>query len=516
MELNNVKKGLCTLKLNSISKVEDDPLLIKTTFSILDFNCSGNGDIVSKEIAIEASPTLKGKPLLAVYSPNTNTVDEPNDHLNDHGEQEKNDRYGNEYIGTNSIAIGTALEEGYITTITNEDGNEEEVLACDFYLWADRNVEILQLINEIHEQGIDLYSSCEYYFSNYEMNDGIRIIKSPLVFSGHCCLGSGENNSKKVPPAYDSSKMISFNKKLNKAIYNQLNNKSENNGSDLNIKNNKMEGDNMAEPTKMFKKNCELSFDDIRSQIYMNLKDIMSEDEYYDSYITECYNDYFVLSCWNDSSHKYFKINYTKNDTSVSINYEDKAEVQLYQEWKEIPEVQNCLNEKEEELTKANEKATELEKQLNEKEKTIKSLNEKINSTNTEKTEIETKFNDVTDKLTSLNSMVENMKPIVDEYNKEQFEKELNEMKSTYEKKFNSVNALEKFETDEVQELIKKALNKNEDGKNAIISLNKMVVDAITFDEEIEREVEAKPIKELCSRQENLIPNDSFEARYGF
>ncbi|HID0881117.1 TPA: coiled-coil domain-containing protein, partial [Clostridium botulinum] len=245
---------------------------------------------------------------------------------------------------------------------------------------------------------------------------------------------------------------------------NKQNSKSENN-SGLNIKNNQVEGDKMAEDIK--KNEIEKTNDN-------------KEAPAIEEQIKE------------------------KPNESIEVN-------------EKIKSLEKQLDTKNEEIIKANEKIVDLERQLNEKEESIKSLNEKINSTNTEKTEIETKFNDVTDKLTSLNTKVEEMKPIVEKYNKEQFEKELNEMKSTYEKKFKSVNAIEKFKSDEVQELIKKSLNKNNEGQKAITSLNKMVVDAISFDEKediqteeklslnsVEKGTENKNLREDISKIENF------------
>lgn len=535
MDLENMKKGICTLKLENLKKVynadgKEDKSLLRATFSILDFNVSENKQVVSKDVCLRSAHTLKFKPLLCQYKETTDYKN-PDDDFGTHGEYEGKLRNGEDYILTNTHAIGVSEKEGYLGVIKDEDGNDLDVLLADFVLWVCRYPNEISLINEFYEKGESLYSSCEYYYYSSEVktddnNNKYEEITSDIIFDGHCCLG------KNIPPAYNSSKLISFNTKWNKAINqlsninnqnnteenntNKVNNKSENsiNNSDLIIENNQMEGDNLADKKKMFKKICELSFEDIRSQIYNKLQETLSENEYYNSYITECFDTYFILSYCNESDHKYFKVSYTKENDEIVIDWINKAEVLLYQEYREIPEVQSLLNDKDKELSEATEKVTNLEKELNSKEEIIKSLNEKVESTNMEKEEIENKFNDVTNKLTSLNSMVEEMKPIVDEYNKEQYNKSLNEMKCIYEKKFKSVNALEKFESEEVQELIKKALNENEDGKNAITSLNKMVVDLITFDEEID--IEARPIKELCSKQEKLIPNDSFEARYGF
>lgn len=519
MDKENMIKGICKLQLNSVSTVDNDPTLLKCTYSILDFNESGNKQIVPKELALEAAPTLKGKPLLCVYSPNTSNTTMLNDHFNGHGEMIKKDRYGNEYIGTNSIAIGSALEGGYLGTIKDDNGNDMEVLMCDFYVWCDRNIEIVQLMQEIYENGLPLFSSCEYWYSNFEVNNGVQTLKSPLIFSGHCVLGSGENGSVVVAPAYDSSKLLSINEKFNKAISQAIaqeqidkqNNSNQNQKqTDIDInKNSQKEDDGMSQNTEMFKKVCELSFDDIRTGIYKSLKAVLSEDEYYDSWINECYETYFILSYWLDSTHKYFKVTYSKENEVVTIDWENRIEVFLYQEWREIPAVQT-------EISSLNEKIGELTVSMGEKDSSIQTLNTKIETLTTEKSEIVQKFNSASDTIVSLNSKVEEMKPIVEEHNKELYEKALNEKKDFYLKKFNSVKAVDKFETEEVQELIKKTLNEDEEGKKAVLELNSMIVELVPV-EEVKIEDKPKEIKEFNSKMNNLIPTENdFESRYGF
>lgn len=523
------KRSILKAQFNTLEINQEDPTILKGTVIIHDFDRSWNNQVISEEVCVENMDTLVGKRIVCKYIPSedNNGVDA----LTDHEEIIGKDRdTGQDAIFTDTIAIGF-IESVFIDDYVNEEGHTKKALYGNIVIWNDdKYANIVGLLQEWIDRGVKIHMSVEYLYCNYNVVEGVEYLQSPILYVAHTLLNSEERGEyAEIMPAYDCATLINLNERQqwNKTI-NQLsktsnntgkikiNNKSENNiyNSDLNIKNNQMEGDKMADKTKMFKKVCELSFSDIRSQIYTRLQETLSENEYYDSYITECYDTYFILSYWNDTTHKYFKVIYTKENDIVTIDWINRAEVSLYQEWREIPEVQSSLNAKTKELSLADEKITDLEKQLNTKEEVIKSLNEKINSTNIEKVEIENKFNDVTDKLTSLNSMVENMKPIVDEYNKEQYEKLLNQIKYTYEKKFKSVNALEKFESEEVQELIKKALNENEEGKNAITSLNKMVVDLITFDGEID--TETKPIKELCSKQEKLIPNDSFEARYGF
>jgi cation transport regulator ChaB len=506
LDVKDMKKGMCNLKLNSITSVDNDPLLSKLTFSILDFNVSGNKQIIDKDLAIEASPTLKGKPLLCVYSENTNTIDDPNDHFNDHGECEKVDRYGNEYIGTNSIAIGTALEGGYITTIINDNGEDEEILACDFYVWNDRNVEIIQLINEMNSQNIPLYSSCEYYYKNFEMKDGVEIIKSPLIFSGHCCLDSGENNSQKVEPAYDSSKLLSFNTKFKEAVHKAINNKNKEN--DL-----IQEGDKMENKIfELLKSNNAISSGSIRWRIYDELSKVMTAEVYNNMYISEydIYPEehYFTYDTYIDGEgYKLFKCSYSVDgEDNVAVDYANVQEVEYRVDLQPVAELQTSLNTKTTELEQANETIKSLNTQLNEKEETIKSLN-------TEKSTVVEKFNSASDTVVSLNSKVDEltskvevMQPLIDQYNQEKFEKALNSATEDYKDKFNKVGALEIFEEESTKELIKKTLNsKTEESNEAKFQLNQLIIDNIKgiSNEKDEDETIVKSINSIVPPKEN-------------
>jgi FtsZ-binding cell division protein ZapB len=492
-------KGICTLQLNSISKVDDDPLLIKATYSILDFSVSGNRQIVPKDLAIEASPTLKGKPLLCVYTPNTSTdTNMMNDHFNDHGDMQKTDRYGNQYIGSDSIAIGTALEGGYIGKIKNKDGNEIEALLCDFYLWADRNIEILQLIVEMHENGLPLYSSCEFYYKNYTVNEGVQTIQSPLIFSGHAILSSGENGSTSVAPAYDSSKLISLNERWNKAVAQAIvNQNSPSENVDIN---NNVKEDKPLEENLFYKAICELSHGDIREQIMTALSKTMTADEFRYVWLSNygIYDTYFVYENYINDNYVNFKVPYTKTDTEVVIDFENKVQVVRDSVWVEVSVMEQSVNE--------------LNTQIEDLTGQINTANETINTLTTEKEALTEQFNNATETIVSLNAKVEELTPVVEQYNSELLEKAINSKKEYYSVKFKAVNAVEKFYSDEVQALIMKSINDDDEGKNAILSLNTMLVDMV----QVKSDDKQPTVKEVASKQANLIPTgNDFESRYG-
>ncbi|BDR74183.1 hypothetical protein K144316041_p20220 (plasmid) [Clostridium tetani] len=476
LDSNNAKRSTLKAQFNSLEINKQDPTILRGTVIIHDFEKSGNNQVITEEVCAENMNTLIGKRIVCKYIPSENN--NGTDALTDHEESEGKDREGNDIVVTNTVAIGF-IENVYINDYIDESGNSKRVLFGDVVIWNDEKYSnITGLLQEWLDRGIQVHMSVEYLYCNYNVVEGIEYLQSPIIYVAHTLLNSEQRGEyAEVLPAYDCASLISLNEKKqwNKTI-NQLNQfKNKKNNS-------KSKEDNNMPKKEMFKKVCELSHDDIRSQIYNCLKGLMTEDEYYDAYITECYDNYFIVSDWSGDTHKYIKAVYTKTDTTVTVDWENKVEVALYQEWREIPEVQSALKE----------------------------LNSKVDTLEKEKNKVQTKLNEATDKITSLNSKVEELKPIVEEHNKEKYEKVLNKKKSFYEEKFKAVNALEKFKEDEVQELIKKTVDEDE---KAIMSLNSMIIDLVKPVEEKMRK-ENEPIKEMSSKRENLIPANSFENRY--
>ena len=126
-------------------------------------------------------------------------------------------------------------------------------------------------------------------------------------------------------------------------------------------------------------------------------------------------------------------------------------------------------------------------------------------------TKLQEQFNTATEKLTQLNSLVEELKPFKEKFETEKLEKAINEKKDYYSVKFEALNATEKFGTEEVQDLIVKSVNESDEGKQAILQLNSMLVDLV----DVVTTKETPIIKEMASKRENLLPaDDSFDSRY--
>lgn len=248
-----------------------------------------------------------------------------------------------------------------------------------------------------------------------------------------------------------------------------------------------------------FKKVFELSHDDIRSKLYAATEGVIEDGAY--MWICDVYDEYFVANIYkysdeDDSYDKYFKINYSKTDDAVTVDFDSKVEVFLSRNWEEVvpAETQQELNQKAEEIAK---------------------LEASLNTVKTEKADLEAKFNDASEKVVSLNSTVETLKPFKEKYEAELTEKQLNEAKEKYGEKFKALNAIDKFEEEEVQNLLLASISEGDEGVQATMKLNSMLVDLV--------EVKAEPntseqtsILALHSQRKDLIPadKDDFMSRY--
>ncbi|MEL3959392.1 hypothetical protein NST17_19765 [Caldifermentibacillus hisashii] len=491
-----MKKQKLNLVLNEI-KQSDDPTIMKCTFIVLDFDISRNNVVVEKDVALEGGKTLLNKPIVAYYQ-QVEEFNTPTDNFGSHQQRLGTNRYGDVIVTSDTVPIGVFVTEGYLLTV-NINGENKEVMAADAVLWKTRYPDACDLIVEWYERGININTSCEYLYSNFAFQDGVEYHYSPIYFEGHAVLASEYRGSQEeVLPAYESSKLLSINEinKFNRLVAQAISQRKES----------EEEGINM----KFFKKVFELSHSDIRSLIYAQLDSTLDNNEY--SYIEDVYDNYFVVNLYkyddNDNlDSKYFKYNYTKEqDDTIAIDFESKVEVKIKRDWVNVSEFENMQNE----LTKKRNELEQLVVQLNEKEAKISDLELQVNSIKAEKESVERQFNETADKLTQLNSTIEELKPFKERFEKEQFEKVLNEKKEYYSIKFNALNAAEKFNSDEVQELIKKAVNETDEGRQAILQLNSMLVDLMDVkvgDDGIIRETAAQ-------RKDLISADDSFESRY--
>ncbi|MEK4907344.1 hypothetical protein [Niallia sp. FSL M8-0099] len=471
------KRALFDIKLNSIQDT-DNPTKKEVEFILHDFEVSHNNSIISKETALKTLHTLKDMPIVCKYHP-VSEVGADDDALGSHELYLDQDRKsGDTILGLDTVPIGVFTEDGYISTILDENGQEKEVVIGKGILWASRFPNVIGLLKEWNDSGIDVVSSMEILYDSYLFKDGVEEILS-YVYEGHCILNSEERgNHQKVYPAYDVSKIT----KLVAQAVNQENIDKQLNDKEVN-------------KVEKFKKVFELSHSDIRSKLYAKLDATLGENE--DSWISDVYETYFIVNLYSwseeNSYDKHFKLNYTKSENDVEIDFDSKVEVFLTRNWEEIvPE--------------------SVQSQLNEKDQTITELQTQVNSLTETKNDIENKFNSASEKVVELTTKVSELEPFKTQFEAKQNEEKLNEKKEFYSKKFEALKASDTFASDEVQELLNKSIYENEDGKQAILQLNSILVDLVVFEQ-------AKPeesiIREVSSKRENLIPaSDDFDSRY--
>lgn len=471
------KKRSCQLQLNEI-KQSDDPTKLPCTFIIFDFEVSHNNAIIPKEVALEASPTIINKPIVAKYY-EVEDINTSTDALGSHEAYLGTDKHGELEVKMGTTPIGVFTSEGYIMEIDTPEG-KKEVLAADAVLWSSRFNDACELLQEWYSRGININTSCEILYSNYTVQDGTEFIQSPVYLAGHAILNSEKRGEHDVVlPAYESSKLLSFNElqRFEKLVFQAAS------------KENQKEG----ETVDKFKKVFELSHSDIRTLLYGQLDPTLNKES--DSYIADVYDSYFIANVysWADenSYDKYYKFNYTRTGDVVSIDFESKTEVFMTRNWEEVvPE--------------------SIQTQLNQKEETINDLTRQVNEAKQNKIEIEQQFDSASEKLVQLNSEVEQLRPYKEKHEKALFEQKLNEKNEFYKAKFEALKAEDKFSSEEVQNLIHASIKQGEEGEKAVLQLNTMLVDLVSAPAETNT-----TIREFSSKRENLIPNDdSFESRF--
>lgn len=473
------KRKLFDIKLNSLSET-DNPTKVEVEFIIHDFEVNHNNVLIRKETAQKALSTLKDCPIVARYYP-VSSAGKNDDALGSHEVfLDKDRKTGETIIGYNTVPIGVFTEPAYIKTI-EENGKTKEVVAGKGVLWASRFPNVIGLLKEWLDNGVTIHSSMEILYDEFHFKDGVEEILN-YVYEGHCILNSEDRgNHSKVYPAYDISKLTRL---VAQAVLNE---------HGLNSKEDKS--------VSTFKKILELSHSDIRTLLYQELSKVLSENEYENSWIVDVWDNRFIYQIWiENQGAKFYEVPYTKSENAVSIDFENKNEVVQEVRWIKVEEVQD------------------LQTKLEEKENEIKAIQQQLDEANSglqnlkaEKENIENQFKEATEKLVYLNAQIEELKEIKEQYQKEQYEKALKEKQDYYLAKFEAVNAKEKFESEEVQELIKKAVHDNDEGRNAILQLNSMLVEFV----QPVKPSENVGIKEFASKRESLnVVDDDFDSRY--
>lgn len=176
----------------------------------------------------------------------------------------------------------------------------------------------------------------------------------------------------------------------------------------------------------------------------------------------------------------------------------------------------NVKIEYQEKLDEANNKLSSYEEEKASKDEEIETFKNENSTLKEEKEEMRNKFNNATETVTELNNQVKTMQPIVDKYNKDQYEEKLNEAKSNYKAKFEKCDSLNVFKLEETQNLILDTANEDKEvSSNAKYSLSEKIIDCL--DNQSSSSVSVEDIQEDTKLNKNLNPEqDDFENTYGF
>lgn len=488
--MDNFNKNTINMSLNSISKT-NNPSQLEAVFVVHDFKRSWNNAIITKEVCEENMNYLKGQYICCKY-----ISKQENNGLDALGSHEAyldiNRDTGEEMVATNTVPIGH-ITEVYIADGINSDGTEGEVFYCKATLWLNKFYNVLSFLNEMVENGVNVPCSVEYGYSNFIMQDGVRYDQSPIYYEALCILNPIDRGDiKEVLPAYDSSSFKGFS--FNEAIRADIENNTKNE-----------EGVQMANIFKTALNS--ISLGETRDKILDAMGKVLTAEEFNNAWIGMygIYPDYVAYETYVGEEWKSFKIPYSLNEQEeVVLDIEGKVEVQyevvekevqvsLNERVSKLEEVQTSLNEKEDELAKATAKIEELESSLlAEKEGKI-SLNEKINE---------------------LESKVEELAPYKAQAEELQFNAKLEEAMKEYEGKFTALNGVDKFETEEVQELVKESLD-IEKSMNAKLALADILVGLATSMPRQEVQTTEPTIKENCSKKvKSLVPTSKTGTEY--
>lgn len=116
--------------------------------------------------------------------------------------------------------------------------------------------------------------------------------------------------------------------------------------------------------------------------------------------------------------------------------------------------------------------------------------------------------------IASLKKQIEELIPFKAKVEEMEYNEKLQEVVSQYKDKFTALNALDKFETDEVQALVKETLNA-EKSVNAKLSLADMLVNLATNSFSKEEKASDTMIKESCSKKvKSLVPTSKSSTEY--
>ena len=212
-----------------------------------------------------------------------------------------------------------------------------------------------------------------------------------------------------------------------------------------------------------------------------------------------------------------------KNYVNIPDNIKDLLEKEGNNLNEDIKNKEELENEEVEETTEANEESVEEqveeqdgqeeqepteeeEEQDGQEEQDVEeeeeNLQKKLNVANEKVITLNDKVQELENKVKELEVIANKYNAIQEEKAKKELANKIEEKANFYKNKFEKVGALDKFESDEVQNLIKDCVSNNE----SLSKLNEMLVDMITI--ESNEKIVNVNVSEAGKNVENLIPTE--------
>lgn len=496
MNMSNLEKFLVhKASINSI-EVTDDPSIMKIVCKVLDFKPSHNKWGITEEVCEKYKYTLIGKHFVTKYYADTDT-------LGNHEDNKVKFREGDiEIPHKDTNSIGTVLD-AWVDYIDKNDETQGKCLWCEGMLMVYEHLNEISLIESWLNQGIKVNLSIEWFYTESVIVDEIEWIANP-TFSNICILNSEAKNGKPlVRGNYDIAELKMI-EEMNNAILadyeNSLNDKNDNKESEEMLKNRFLEALNS------------LSCGELSDKVYLALSSTMTADDFYDTWISD-YNIYpnegfFIAHTYTDDGVVYRKFTYTLDESENIVISGEGIPVKREEVWVTISEAQ----------TQVDNALLEVKEQLNTVETERDTLKEKINELNGELQSAKVGKDEWEAKVQVLNSKIEELEPYKEEAIQKAFEQKINEKKDYYRVKFEALNAIQEFNSEDIQLKIKETLNSDEltslkaerDIDKVLVELVKPVSNAKTTEGQY---------TELNSKLNNLIPMNEKEQRksiYGF
>ena len=427
-------------------------------FIIHDFEKSWNNQIISEEECAANKDTLIGQPVLVKYF---NEGNAQKDHLGTHEVYTtKNRDTGEDMVATDTFAIGTFQSAEIEDVVIN--GATKRCLVGYAQLWLNRYYNVCSLLNEWLEKGIQIFCSCEYVFKNYEMQDNVQYIKSPYSYTGHTILNSEEKDGYGIVlPAYDVAQMLSWNEALHK------------DNEDENSKNGVNDVDNVFLTSLNG-----LSLGETRDGIYEALANVMTANEYMRMYISDysINDDHFLYETYSEENGwETYKVGYSKSDEGVTVDYEGRTKMEVKVEMVPAEEAKNQLE------TAVNEAKAEMQTTIDELTNKVSETETELNTVKEDNVAQKETVVSLNEKIVELNSTIESLNEYKEKFEAEQYAAALNEAMEKYKAKFVKLNALDKFEAEEVQTLVADTLDAEKalDAKNALSDMLIELIDAV-------------------------------------